>query len=227
MKTRNHDFFNIKNGFTLAEVLITLVIIGVIAALAISPLVNTYVESSTVAKVKKGLSILGQAKKLAEVQNGSIEGWDFDGSDTTASAAQFWSYLKPHISLAKDCGSGTDCYQSDGIYHLDGQRHSVNQNLDTRFYKFILSDGSVMYFRIAYGGKCSSSEGNVDSKACALFFYDVNGTKAPNTYGRDVFVYVMATDGIYPFLNNSCRKSSSGESCVEDIIKHGNMKYLH
>ena len=64
-----HKFKIFKNGFTLAEVLITLVIVGVVAALTISPLVNTYVESSTVAKVKKGLSILGQAKKLAEAQD--------------------------------------------------------------------------------------------------------------------------------------------------------------
>jgi len=47
------------NGFTLAEVLITLVIVGVVAALTIPTVINTYVESSTVAKVKKGINILG------------------------------------------------------------------------------------------------------------------------------------------------------------------------
>ena len=64
---------NLKNGFTLAEVLITLVIIGVIAALVIPATINTYVERSTVSKVKKAISILGQAKMLAENQNGPIE----------------------------------------------------------------------------------------------------------------------------------------------------------
>ena len=62
-----------------------------------SVIINTYVETSTVAKVKKGLSILGQAKKLAETQNGSIEGWDFGEGSTAETAAQFWSYLKPHM----------------------------------------------------------------------------------------------------------------------------------
>ena len=66
-----------RRAFTLAEILITLVIIGVVAAFTISALINTYVESSTVAKVKKGLSTIGQAKKLAEAQNGPIEGWDY------------------------------------------------------------------------------------------------------------------------------------------------------
>ena len=57
-----------KNGFTLAEVLITLVIIGIVAALTISAVINTYVERSTVAKVKKALSILAQAKNLPRLK---------------------------------------------------------------------------------------------------------------------------------------------------------------
>ena len=105
-------YFKNKKGFTLAEVLITLVIIGVVAALVISPLINTYVESSTVAKVKKGLSILGQAKKLAENQSGPVDGWNFTENSDAESANQFWSYLKPHISLTKDCGADTSCYQN-------------------------------------------------------------------------------------------------------------------
>lgn len=60
---------SLLQAFTLAEILVTLVIIGVVAAFVISTLINTYVESSTVSKVKKGLSILGQAKKLAETEN--------------------------------------------------------------------------------------------------------------------------------------------------------------
>ena len=68
-----------SRAFTLAEILITLVVIGVVAALTISVVINTYVESSTVAKVKKGLSVLGQAKKLAETQNGSIVDRDCAG----------------------------------------------------------------------------------------------------------------------------------------------------
>ena len=135
-----------KNGFTLAEVLITLVIIGVVAALTISAVINTYVESSTVAKVKKGLSILGQAKKLAEAQNGSIEGWDFE------TPSQLFNYLKPNLSIAKDCGTGSDCYQSNGVYQLNGSLHVQNYNSSSSYYKFVLADGSVMWFRTALPG---------------------------------------------------------------------------
>ena len=221
-----HKFKIFKNGFTLAEVLITLVIVGVVAALTISPLVNTYVESSTVAKVKKGLSILGQAKKLAEAQNGSIEGWDFGEGYSAETNLQFWNYLKPYISLAKDCGTQTDCYHTNAIYHLNGVNHGINHGGDNNYHKFALSDGSVMYFRIALSGKCSTSEGGLDN-VCASFFYDVNGSKSPNTYGKDIFMYFMTPNGVYPDLRTDCQKNSTGQGCSGYIIKHNNMNYLH
>ena len=218
-------FLQFNKAFTLAEVLITLVIIGVVAALAISPLINTYVESSTVAKVKKGLSILGQAKKLAETQNGSIDGWDFEGGETAASAAQFWSYLKPHISVARDCGTATDCYINVAIKLLNGDIWA-DYNASSSHYKFVLADGSVMWFRTHGSTPCSSVDGGVPN-VCAVFWYDVNGDKQPNTVGRDIFVYEMNKDGVYSHLYNDCRKDSTGWGCSSYIIKNGNMNYLH
>ena len=222
-----HKFGIFKNGFTLAEVLITLVIIGVVAALVISPLINTYVESSTVSKVKKGLSILGQAKKLAEVQNGPIEGWNFGAGSSTQTVTQFWNYLKPHISFVKEC-SGIGCYQNDGIYYLNGSYYS-NYNSYSSYQKIILADASVMWFRTGGGdesGKCSAPNGGVEN-ACAIFWYDVNGDKSPNALGRDVFVYIMSIDGVYPHMGNNCSKNSTGWGCAAYIIKNGNMNYLH
>ena len=207
MNNYRQKFKIFTSGFTLAEVLITLVIVGVVAALTISPLINTYVESSTVAKVKKGLSILGQAKKLAEVQHGSIEGWDFGNSNST-----FWSYLKPHISVVKDCGSGTACYQSDGVYQLNGFLYSTNNyNISTNYYKLVLSDGSVMWFRTNYSATCSNPDGDIQN-VCAVFWYDVNGDKKPNTFGKDIFLYEMAIDGVYPNLT-VCNNYSIGFGC--------------
>jgi len=219
-----------KNGFTLAEVLITLVIIGVVAALTISPLINTYVESSTVSKVKKGLSILGQAKKLAEVQNGSLEAWDYHvAGDRYASVSKFWDFLKPYITVTKDCGSGTDCYQSDGTYRLNGLLYFENFNTLAKYYKVILADGSVMWFKTAIN-KCSDSNGGL-SNVCAEVWYDVNGTKKPNTLGRDIFLYHITPDGVYPYMSNGswvdCTLESEGWSCSSYIIKQGNMNYLH
>jgi len=226
MKNSLHKFEIFKYGFTFAEVLITLVIIGVVAALTISAVINSYVESSTVAKVKKGLSILGQAKKLAEVQNGSIEGWDFGEGATAETAIQFWNYLKPHISLTKDCGTSSNCYSVMTTRLNRSYQESYNSTI---YYKFILADGSVMWFRtggLNGTGKCSVADGGVDN-VCALFWYDVNGEKSPNVFGIDIFLYEFGKDGVFPYLTNNCTKDSFGSGCSGYIMQHNNMKYLH
>ena len=229
MSEENFIISKMKNGFTLAEVLITLVIIGIVAALTIPTVVNTYVETSTVGKVKKTLSILGQAKKLAEAQNGSVEGWNFDEGASSETAAQFWNYLKPHISVSKDCGTESACYPNSSIYTLVGTISGVDYH-NSIYYHIVLADGSVIWFRTGgddKGGKCSHSAGGGIENMCARFWYDVNGDKKPNTAGIDLFVYDMNIDGVYPHHQDDCYKDSSGWGCTEYIIKKGNMKYLH
>ena len=66
---------------------------------------------------------MGQAKKLAEVKNGSIDGWDFDGVMTTDDSEKFLRYILPHLSIAKDCGTNADCYPVTDVYRLDGNIH--------------------------------------------------------------------------------------------------------
>ena len=217
-----------RRAFTLAEILVTLVIIGVVAALTISALINTYVESSTVAKVKKGLSILGQAKKLAETQNGPIEGWDFDAVQSEANNIKFFNYLKPYLSVARDCGAGQDCYKGQ-VYTLNGVFHTKEYATNPNYYKFALADGSVMWFSTGNGdgvGKCSASQGP-HTNVCAMFQYDVNGDKAPNKFGRDIFLYIFTKDAVYPYAINNCRKTDYGSGCAAYIVKNSNMNYLH
>ena len=209
-----------KCAFTLAEILITPVIIGIVAALTISAVINTYVERSTISKVKKGLSTLAQAKKLAEFQDGPIQSWNFEKSWTKEAAANFFSYIKPYLSLAKDCGASTDCYQNNGVKYLNNTT-SFNYNTDDRYYKFVLADGGVMWFAI-YPGGCNSS-----SKGCADFIYDINGSKKPNTEGRDIFHYTMSINGVSPVNSDTCNKNSQGWGCAGYIIRNNNMNYLH
>ena len=62
-------------GFTLAEVLITLVIIGVVAALTIPNLLQKYQEQATVKKVQKFYSTLSNAYSIAMKENGPASEW--------------------------------------------------------------------------------------------------------------------------------------------------------
>lgn len=65
-------------GFTLAEVLITLGIIGVVAAITIPSLISNYQKKSTVTQLKKTYATISNAIRLSEDENGELSGWEFE-----------------------------------------------------------------------------------------------------------------------------------------------------
>ena len=65
-----------SKGFTLAEVLITLGIIGVVAAITMPTLINNYREKATVNKVKKFYSMMSQAYLLSVKDNEHADPWN-------------------------------------------------------------------------------------------------------------------------------------------------------
>ena len=68
-----------KKAFTLAEVLITLTIIGIIAALTIPNLMQKWQDQHTVSAVKEAYAILNNAVKLAVRENGPTTEWRTNG----------------------------------------------------------------------------------------------------------------------------------------------------
>jgi len=86
-------------GFTLAEVLITLGIIGVVAALTMPALVANYKKQEAVSKLKKSYTMVAQALKMSELDNGEFQYWD-KGRDANAYLEKFWL---PYFKSIKVC----------------------------------------------------------------------------------------------------------------------------
>lgn len=163
---------SVKKAFTLAEVLITLAIIGVVAALTIPTLVKSYQKQVTVTKLQKVYTILSQAVKLSEIDNGDISGWDF-GSQTGTSALNFFNtYLAKYMkySDAEVCNTSSIC-NAGGVA---GQNAIV-----------YLEDGTILTFW--YPGTIMH-----------VFVY-LNGV---NNYigGKDVFIFFIG--GTPQVINN-------------------------
>ena len=68
----NSQQTKVKFGFTLAEVLITLGIIGVVAAMTIPNLIATHQKKQTVVKLQKAISVMNQAYRLAYDDVGEV-----------------------------------------------------------------------------------------------------------------------------------------------------------
>ena len=108
-----------NDGFTLAEVLITLGIIGVVAALTIPTLIQNHKKQTTVTQLKKAYSEISQALQFAQVDNGMQETWDlYSGFDGVNSASIYFAenYFFPYMKILKICNpTSSDCFNSDNM----------------------------------------------------------------------------------------------------------------
>jgi len=202
-----------NKGFTLAEVLITLGIIGVVASLTIPSLMANYQKVQYVAGLKKAYAEVTEALKLMANDNGcpdNLKCVDSFSSDNDTLGNEFKKYFK----LAKDCGTNYDeedestkCMPDspaawyDGSYRTGGYHQLLFLNT-WGYYNFITADG----FGISLdneGNNCESSNGADASdnlnQVCGTLRVDTNGLNGPNTYGRDIFVFYI-TNGKGPAL---------------------------
>jgi prepilin-type N-terminal cleavage/methylation domain-containing protein len=110
-------------GFTLAEVLITLGIIGVVAALTIPALVAGYQKKVVETALARFYSNMNQAVKLSEIDNGEVANWEFTAVAYNGPALHVWfdKYFQPYLKttdikeVIDDDGRGRlEVYFADG-----------------------------------------------------------------------------------------------------------------
>ena len=234
-----------KAAFTLAEVLITLAIIGIVAAMTIPTLISNYQEKATVSKVKQAFSIISQAYQLAKIENGEFGTWGFKGASSydqdddgqnviSADSAEnmkiFWQKLSPYLKVASSCYyDDSSCqFPVDKIYMLAGSEKNIDE---ANYSSLSLANGMTFLGGWIYDPACRNS--NV---ICGDFGIDVNGlATAPNTLGRDIFYFYIYRDKIVPMGEKNfpynCNIEDDGQSnngyyCTFWVIQKGNMEYL-
>ena len=136
MKNKNL-MVNKKRAFTLAEVLITLVVIGVIAAITVPTIVANYRREATSAKLKKFYSTLHQVSYRAKADGKDWNDWALDSNPvadltngvTGGSKAFSEYYLTPYlnkmaVSYCFKIRKGRTCDQNSSfvfVIHLSTQ----------------------------------------------------------------------------------------------------------
>ena len=212
-----------KWGFSLAEVLITLGVIGVVAALTLPSVIYNYKKQSTVAKLQKAYSVINQAFKQSEVDNESSEFWD--DPFVTGSQSYFEKYYKPYLKGAKQCFSYQECgYMSRTPFAFrDGSLCTASMDstsLKRHRFAFYLPDGTFYWFL--------TKVGEVNLVPSETIYIDINGSKRPNVFGKDIFVFQrVAGKGILPdgynyaktTVDSNCVKS--GSYCASKIMRDG------
>lgn len=182
MLTMFHSYI----AFTLAEVLIVLGIIGIIAALTIPILMQTFQDSELSTATKAMTSILTQAANKASIDNGGI----ITGSDPDDSSNYYYKFIS-EIKIVKSC-PGTQslvgsCWSANSHYLND--MNSDAADWVQYFTGYILANGSYL---ATYNHPICN-----DSDSCIDLIFDVNGNRGPNIVGRDIFDAYITTKGFY------------------------------
>lgn len=186
-------------AFTLAEVLITLGIIGIVAAMTIPSLIKRTNEAELTTAFKKSYSIANQAYKMAVQENGSGFGPSLSG--TTGSYTKF-NALKSQLKVVKTCTFGTsikgECWASAGVGYPAGipscsKFGNITGGQESNE-AFVTADGMfwVLYTYTATTG-------------ADYLMIDVNGFKGPNDWAKDVYIFDMLDTTITtPTGNGAC-----------------------
>lgn len=211
-------------AFTLAEVLITLGIIGIVAAITIPTLVQNSQKAGFVEGLKKNYSVLSNMVSLYETDNNCIGDLsacsDFNGTDIMTK----WNALKPYLNLSRDCGTDIGCFAPGNYQALNPLIPGTNYDSSTIWVKGILADGTSIGMA---NSNCANSTDN-----CVEVSIDVNGQKKPNIIGRDFFLlYINANKvvgiGSDPIVCSTTVMGINGHgwTCSTYLLRNGTMDY--
>lgn len=176
-----------KKGFTLAEILITLGIIGIVAAITLPILINQYQKQVVLNRLKKTYSALAQAIVQSESENEEMIYWGLSNMGHMSSWSEYKKLLEPYVkkyfipylNIGIDCGYECSAMKEIKVYTLSG----IARNWYSPWsggYVLFLNDGTILNFW------ADNSAGNMQTLGIDI---DVNGLQKPNTYGKDIFVF--------------------------------------
>jgi len=190
-------------GFTLAEVLITLGIIGVVAAITIPSLITKHQKQVTVTKLKQAYSIFSNAIKLEEVNNG----YEINKSIVKNAERNEYAnkYLVPNlngVTYIQYYDEPKNCAGKVGVIGVGNQRVPCLQN-GTCFWSF--GHGTRTYLHYVY------------------LYVDINGPSKPNILGRDIFTFnINLFDKGCEGYFNGCAYAINKNSTTEDLLTQCN-----
>lgn len=234
-----------NKAFTLAEVLITLGIIGVVAALTLPSLIQEHREKARVERVKKAYSVLSQAFTLAVQEYGDIDGWELTSTSTgekDEDGNSIYDYsgsnlLRDRLAQYVKHVEKPETLTFRSYKSLDGRNYNSSGSLsiDTSS-GFMLADGTFVNIGWVNLG-CSN-----EIVSCGDIWVQLPEKDAK--LGVNRFNFYLSPQGIQllgapkdtrrPFEkycdvknSNGIAANEQGRGCTAWVVFNGNMDYLH
>ena len=232
-----------KKAFTLAEVLITLGIIGVVAAMTMPALVGKYQEKVLITQAKKSISIIQNALIMTKAKEEASSNGDFFRSENTHD--ETGNIFFKNLQVIERCysgkkGCGYNVKYKQQRKRNDGYGKVAKAQTINSYSRAVLKDGSILgvsqtkypegscqnyykaYNKDANGNYILDSDGNrtgerlVPEVDCGHIFFDINGEKGPNQFGQDAYI-------IYVTPQNYKQATEFGR--IDDVLKYNKLTF--
>lgn len=173
-----------KKAFTLAEVLATLGIIGVVAALTMPSIIANYQKKVISVRLKKFVSTFSQAYNMATAKYGDPAYWvDCSFKEGLSFCNEYDGSASQKIIASLNAVDYSNNLPE--IYKQKVQESKKNVGKGglswTKFKSWQLSDGTLLFNMSDWNSK--------NSVYITTFDVDVNGISGPNRYGKDIFIF--------------------------------------
>lgn len=220
----------ILKGFTLAEVLITLGIIGIVAAMTMPSLISNYKNKAIDAQFKRVYSNIYNAMKMIESRDGTFPQCFYTYGKGTldeqkfSQCIDFYEKITKEMHVIKICkgnayndgcipkyqGVNTIKEYEDTAYIIGCGGYAQN-NILNRNWAYVFNDGSILFTYAAVSNNYNNWSG--------VFAIDVNGKKPPNKWGHDVFSFAFEEKkpGIIQMVP-TCSLREKGGRTSSDIL---------
>lgn len=217
----------IRKAFTMAEILLTLIVIGIITAVTIPGLKKHTDLEAQVSSLKKAYSTISNATKIVETKHGEMKRWgqltgESSGDEETPGGLNnVLTYFSKTMNTAKTCNSNeAGCWTQ--TKDLQGNSYGGANSISASGVGIKTADGMNWNFSGIADPETSFgvTKGTTDS---LLIWVDTNGDKKPNMLGMDVFAFIIHPEnGILPAGTNNhsanCQTESTGTDCTSKVI---------
>lgn len=227
-------------GFSLAELLIAVAIIGVIAALTIPGVIANYQRKALLTQLQKSYVELQESLLILKTENyqKGLYGSSLNKKSSTSIRNSAGKFLLGYYKITQDCETDTQPCFASKYADLSSMTYS---DYSCEGYSVNVASGAAICIVPASitEEEVSDDTGATTTKEIknpAVVYIDVNGSKEPNIGGRDMFTFNIyedfTIDEVDPastdlssleeerdnLYEENCLTSSIGKGCFAKIL---------
>lgn len=233
-----NNFYNVF-AFTLAEMLIVVGVIGIIAALTLPSINYNANDKENVTKLKKIYSSLSDGFERAQAVYGPADEWfsKISSTDNKDYSKQFARIMIDFVKVSKVCGFEEGCFADEPMHFGNRAGANLLNEYKAATYMVKLLNGSSLGF------ECWGLE-KIESPSACVIRVDIDGPKRGNNQmGKDIFSFSIGFDknaknSYYKYLQlipsanpeawkGEYRETTIGNYSTAWAIQNGNFDYLY